>query len=90
MTETTQAMEFNSVLQCSCTAEIEKRFPDHMLNTAMFSGRVLIDLIRRDNWKRETRRGKIGHAIASYCPFCGTKYEKVVSGIETVAKEEMK
>jgi hypothetical protein len=66
---------------CDCIEKInEKLAPDHYLNCTMSFRpgdveRPIIGLIRRDAWKLESRRGKLGSLLCSYCPFCGEKYE---------------
>lgn len=65
---------------CGCVADVNAKLaPDHLLNATMTfragePERPIIALIRRDTWKPETRRGRPGFMVASYCPFCGSKY----------------
>lgn len=65
---------------CNCIEEINKKLaPEHYLNTTMSfrageASRPIIGLIRRDQWKLETRRNKPTSFLASFCPWCGEKY----------------
>lgn len=64
---------------CDCIQTIHDKFPEHSVNATMAFrtgevSRPMIDLLRKDNWKRESRRNKPGFIVASYCPWCGEKY----------------
>lgn len=37
--------------------------------------RPMIDIKRKDTWKPDRRRGKPNFVVATFCPFCGVKYE---------------
>lgn len=71
-------------MSCKCIEEIDAKLaPDHCLNTTLNfrEGEVqrsIIGLIRRPEWRLETRRGKPGSFLPSYCPFCGVKYEEKI------------
>ncbi len=71
---------------CDCIQTINAELaPDHYVNATMAfrateAARPIIDLIRKDTWKRETRRGKTSFIVASFCPFCGVKISN--SGLE--------
>ena len=64
---------------CDCINIIERGNPEHRVNcTLAFRegevSRPIIALIRKDNWKPETRRNKVSSVLATFCPFCGQKY----------------
>jgi len=68
-------------MTCSCLADIDEKLgPEHFVNATMAFrvgevSRPIINLIRRDTWKPETRRSKTSFIVASFCPFCGTKID---------------
>lgn len=65
---------------CNCIEDIDAKLaPEHCLDATLNfrPGEVriaLIGLIRRDNYTRESRRGKARTMFANYCPWCGEKY----------------
>lgn len=69
---------------CTCLAEIDAKLAEtgHYLDATILaatlaSGGVdkpLITIMRKDKWIPETRRGKQGKFIPSFCPFCGVRY----------------
>jgi len=67
-------------MACNCVTEVNAKLaPDHCLNATMAfregeQSLPMIDLIRRPEWKRETRRNKPGFMVATFCPFCGVRY----------------
>jgi hypothetical protein len=43
-------------------------------------GRVGVPILRRDKWVLENRRGMAKDMVASYCPWCGVRYETKQAG----------
>lgn len=66
---------------CDCIKKIDDKLAENeqCLNVVWGIGvnpsRPLIGLIRKDRWQIESRRNKPKHMIASFCPFCGEKYD---------------
>lgn len=73
--------------KCQCAEEIGKSLDGQCLNMDMFSGRAMIDLIRTDKFISENRRGKPKAVFASFCPFCGVKYEEAAPDDVTATTE---
>jgi hypothetical protein len=67
-------------MMCGCIERIDgelKPSGQCLDATILFGDRKATTmLIRTDKWKHENRRGKPTRMIASFCPFCGTKYER--------------
>jgi hypothetical protein len=68
---------------CDCIKNIDEKLAENgqFLNCTMAFrtgeiGRPMIDIMRRDTWRPERRRGKPGFFVASYCPFCGENYSE--------------
>jgi hypothetical protein len=69
---------------CTCIETIDAKLAEdgHSLDLAfVFSGNTIVArpysrLLRKDNGRAETRSGRRCSFIASFCPFCGTKYEE--------------
>jgi hypothetical protein len=67
---------------CDCISQIDKKLaPEHQLDIAIrYTGGTLIAtpnirIMRKDNGKHESRRGKPSIFGCTYCPFCGQPYE---------------
>ena len=67
---------------CKCLAEVDEKLAEtgHFLAATMLSAafgsvdKPIMTIMRKDRWVAETRRGKVGTMIPSFCPFCGIKY----------------
>ncbi|GGZ31887.1 hypothetical protein GCM10011273_17370 [Asticcacaulis endophyticus] len=75
---------------CGCIEHINTELaPDHCLNTSMSfktkDERPIINLIRRDRWVTESRRGKRSYFVCNFCPFCGEKYPETAQAVEVAA-----
>ncbi len=74
-------------MTCACIARINGTMEEHRVQATMplFGGpsAALIGLIRRDKWTLESRRGKPSFIAATFCPFCGTKYDDPTPGKRT-------
>ena len=69
-------------MTCDCIETIERdKLPEHRIDVAIcFAGSSLVArtfsrLIRRDNGQVETRRKRHHSIVATFCPFCGERYE---------------
>ncbi len=69
-------------MTCTCIQDIDAKLaPDHSLDVVIclrenaLVARPFSNLIRRDNGRPETRRGKHRSMIATFCPFCGEQYD---------------
>lgn len=60
--------------QCGCISEVSNMLREHnaALTTTMFARpeRVIVSTYKIDS----SKRGKIPHMLASFCPFCGASY----------------
>jgi len=76
-------------MTCSCLDEINKKLAEtgHYLNATILAeafgdvDRPIITIMRLNTWRAETRHGKKGSFLPSYCPFCGTKYPEPAAGL---------
>ena len=70
-------------MACGCIDEIDAMMTDHRLDTSIviteggLASRAYAALIRRDTGTRETRRTKPTIFTATFCPFCGVRYDPV-------------
>lgn len=67
-----------TVSGCGCLDEINAMLKagGHCLNSTILGtpDKPLINLIRLDTWKPETRRSRPSTFMPSFCPFCGLAY----------------
>jgi len=69
-------------MACECLSKIDAKLaPEHKLEIALrYAGGTLTAapysrILRKDNGRPETRRGKPSIFGFTYCPFCGERYE---------------
>lgn len=71
-------------MSCNCIEEINDKLAEDGLSLDVgfvFSGSSIVTrpysrLMRKDNGRPETRSGRRSSFIATFCPFCGIKYEE--------------
>lgn len=67
---------------CTCIEHIDADLKPtgQCVDATMFGERKATTmLIRTDKWKHENRRTMPTRIVATYCPFCGTKYAEAKS-----------
>lgn len=71
-------------MTCNCLKDVEAKLAEtgHKLDVAIFwtgnnglDARPYSRILRKDNGKQESRRGKPKVFSFTFCPFCGTKYQ---------------
>lgn len=68
---------------CSCIDDINTKLgpeqeirPAILIHRATLVARICVPIYRKDTGKPETRRSKPSTMMATYCPFCGLRYEQ--------------
>jgi hypothetical protein len=69
-------------MTCSCIADLDALLPADNRVEILLSlvdgqlvARAFSNIIRRDTEKVERRRGRASSICATFCPFCGTRYQ---------------
>lgn len=69
-------------MTCSCIADLDALLPADNRVEILLSlvdgqlvARAFSNIIRRDTEKIERRRGRASSICATFCPFCGTRYQ---------------
>lgn len=72
-------------MNCECFTEMNKALEEKQGGRMADAFRLVdgtmtvvpvIDIVRKDTGRTERRRGRASCVIPTFCPFCGTQYEK--------------